>query len=53
MGNSFSSQELKTRLFDDLMIDLAFPFFPAGRKTGSAACCVVTVLLKRNEEKHA
>ncbi|OAD66079.1 hypothetical protein PHYBLDRAFT_175602 [Phycomyces blakesleeanus NRRL 1555(-)] len=41
MGNSFSTHELKTQIAHDLKIDVAFPFFPAGRNQGSAACCVV------------
>ncbi|KAG0169423.1 WD repeat-containing protein 81 [Apophysomyces sp. BC1015] len=41
MGNSFSTNELKACIAQDLKIDLAFPFFPAGRNQGSAACCVV------------
>lgn len=41
MGNSFSTQELKEKIHQDLKIDVAFPFFPSDRKTGSSACCVV------------
>ncbi|KAI7863019.1 hypothetical protein BDF14DRAFT_1847877 [Spinellus fusiger] len=41
MGNHFSTLELKTRIANDLKIDVAFPFFPAGRHEGSAVCCVV------------
>ncbi|CAO0792536.1 unnamed protein product [Mucor circinelloides] len=41
MGNSYSAQELKQKIQQDLKIDVAFPFFPLDRKTGSSACCVV------------
>lgn len=41
MGNSFSTQDLKEKIHQDLKIDVAFPFFPLDRKTGSSACCVV------------
>ncbi|KAK4510721.1 uncharacterized protein ATC70_005154 [Mucor velutinosus] len=41
MGNSYSTQELKQKIQQDLKIDVAFPFFPLDRKTGSSACCVV------------
>ncbi|KAI9318152.1 hypothetical protein BX666DRAFT_1935290 [Dichotomocladium elegans] len=41
MGNSFSTNELKACISRDLKINVAFPFFPAGRDEGSAACCVV------------
>lgn len=41
MENNFTTQEIKQQLFKDLKIDVAFPFFPLGKRTGSAACCVV------------
>lgn len=41
MGNHYSTQELKQKIHQDLRIDVAFPFFPLNRKTGSSACCVV------------
>ncbi|KAI9270674.1 hypothetical protein BDA99DRAFT_326484 [Phascolomyces articulosus] len=41
MGNSYSTNELKACISQDLKINVAFPFFPAGRNKGSAACCVV------------
>jgi homoserine kinase len=42
MGNNYSTEELKQKIQQDLKIDVAFPFFPLGRKTGSSACCVVS-----------
>lgn len=41
MGNSFSTNELKACISQDLKINVAFPFFATGRNEGSAACCVV------------
>ncbi|KAI8069130.1 uncharacterized protein B0P05DRAFT_495339 [Gilbertella persicaria] len=41
MGNSYSTQEIKQKIYQDLKIDVAFPFFPLDRKTGFSACCVV------------
>ncbi|KAI7849268.1 hypothetical protein BDC45DRAFT_280949 [Circinella umbellata] len=41
MGNSYSTNELKACISQDLKINVAFPFFATGRNKGSAACCVV------------
>lgn len=51
MGNSYSAQELKQKIQQDLKIDVAFPFFPLGRKTGSSACCVVNFSSLCNHDK--
>ncbi|KAI8373340.1 hypothetical protein BD560DRAFT_394684 [Blakeslea trispora] len=41
MGNGYSTQDLKQKIYQDLKVDVAFPFFPLERKTGFSACCVV------------
>ena len=45
MGNSYSTNELKACISQDLKINVAFPFFATGRNKGSAACCVVTIII--------